>query len=253
MTPRNASARRTKRSAGAAVGRFWILIVAIAIVLVAGAGFAEFWPGFYPKQIVVTGNARIDRATILHAAAIARHRSIWLQSIRSMASRIAALPFVGRATVHRYPPATIAIRISERVPFAIVRRGEDDAMVDDTLRVLQVAPEPGSLPVFMLSGHAAFVAGTFLRAGDAVALRTVYASLQAAELTPKLLAFDRYGQVEATTRNGMRLLLGEPNDLESKVRLCSAILLQTAALRRKPAIVDVRAPSTPVVTYATRG
>ena len=136
------TARRTKPSTRANVGRFWILIVAIAVLLFAGAVFGEFWPGFYPRHIVVSGNARIDRATILQAAAIARHRSIWLQSIGKMATRVAAIPFVERATIHRYPPATIVIRVTERVPFAIARRGDDDALIDDTLRVLQDAPMP---------------------------------------------------------------------------------------------------------------
>lgn len=251
MTPRQA-ARRKRRSPRVSLGRFWILIVAIAVLLIAGSVFAEFWPGFYPRQIVVAGNSRVDRATIVRSAAIARHRSIWLQSIGKMAARVAAIPFVGKATVKRYPPATIAIRVTERAPFAVVRRGDNDAMVDDTLRVLQDAPDAPALPVFALRGSAALVPGTFLESTDALTLRNVYTVLQAAALTPILLAFDRYGQVEVTTAGGLRLLLGDPANMDDKVRLCSAILSQLAAQHRKPAIIDVRAPSTPVVTYGTR-
>ena len=249
MTRRRRPLRRAQRSARVRVGRFWILIVAIALVLIAGGVFAEFWPGFYPKQIVVAGNARIDRATILRAAAIGRHRSIWLQNISKMAARVAAIPLIGRATVRRYPPATIAITVTERVPFAVVRRDDDEATVDDTLRVLEDAAEAGALPVFVLSGSAPFVPGTFLHSNDASTLRRAYAILDGAALAPASLSFDRYGQVEATTTDGLQLLLGEPNDLEDKVRLCAAIVSQTAARRRKPATIDVRAPETPVVRY----
>lgn len=249
---RKTSARRTKPSARASLGRFWILIVAVAVIAIVGGAFAEFWPGFYPKRIVVSGNVHVDRATIVQAAAIAPHRSIWLQSIGKMAGRVAAIPFVGKATIRRYPPGTIAIRITERVPFAVVRRGEDEALVDGNLRVLQEAPDPSTLPVFVLSGSATFIPGTFLQSNDALTLRNVYTVLQGAALVPAELTFDRYGQVEVTTAGGLRLLLGEPANLDDKVRLCSAILSQMAAQRRKPAVIDVRAPATPVVTYATR-
>jgi cell division septal protein FtsQ len=252
VSPRK-SPRRTKPSASASLGRFWILIVAIVVLLVAGGAFAEFWPGFYPRHVVVTGNARVDRATIVRAAGIARHRSIWLQSIRTMAANVAAIPFVGKAAVKRYPPATIAIRITERVPFAMVRRGENQALVDDTLRVLEDAPDARALPVFVLPGGTAFVPGSFLESNDALTLRNVYTMLASAAFTPAMLTFDRYGQVEVTTASGVRMLLGEPANLDDKVRLCSAIVAQLAAHGRKPATIDVRAPSTPVVTYATRG
>lgn len=253
MSRRRAPTRRTKQSARVSVGRFWILIVAVALVLSAGSAFAEFWPGFYPKQIVVSGNVRVDRATILRAADVAGHRSIWLQSIRSMASRIAAIPFIGRATVHRYPPGTIAIRVVERVPFAVVRRNDDEATVDDALRVLEDGADGDALPVFVLRGNAPLVPGTFLHSNEALTLRNVYAALRRATIAPSLVSFDRYGQVEAATTGGLRLLLGEPNDLDDKVRLCDAILSQTLARRRKPETIDLRAPSTPVVTYATHG
>ena len=252
MKPRGAATRRTKLSARVTVGRFWIVIVAIAVIAIAGGAFAEFWPGFYPARIVVTGNVRVDRSTIVHAAAIARHRSIWLQNIRKMAARVAAVPLIDRATVKRYPPGTIAIRVTERVPFAIVRRGEESATVDDTLRVLQDAPDVSALPVFVLQGSAAFVPGAFLQSNDAIALRTVYTVLAGAGLTAAALQFDRYGQVEATTTGGIRLLLGEPANLDDKVRLCAAIVAQIVAHGRNAKTVDVRAPSTPVVTYATR-
>lgn len=250
MTRRRAARRRSKRPARLRIGRFWILIVVVASVLIAIGGFAEFWPGFYPQRVMVTGNARVDRAAILQAAGIARHRSIWLQSIRAMASRIAAIPFVGRATVRRYPPGTIAIGISERVPFAIVQRDDDEALVDVDLRVLQVGAAPSGLPVFVLAGAQPLTTGAFLHSNDALELRAAYDMLDAAALVPARLQFDRYGQLEATTTRGLHLLLGEPANLEEKVRLCSAILAQ--GQRRLPLTIDVRAPSTPVVTYAVR-
>jgi hypothetical protein len=228
------------------------VIVAIAVVAIAGGAFAEFWPGFYPARIVVTGNARVDRSTVLRAAAIARHRSIWLQNIQKMAARVAAIPLIGRATVKRYPPGTIAIRVTERVPFAIVRRGGEAAIVDDALRVLHDAPAGSTLPVFALPGSGTLVPGAFVDSNDALTLRTVYTALDGAGLTPAALQFDRYGQVEATTTGEVHLLLGEPANLDDKVRLCAAIIAQTAAQRRQPETVDVRAPSTPVVTYASR-
>jgi cell division septal protein FtsQ len=242
VTRRKVPAKRTKRSVGERIGRFWILIVVLSVIAVALAGFAEFWPGFYPKHILVSGNERVDRATILQAAL--------MQSINAMAARVAAIPFVGRVTVRRYPPGTIAIAVTERVPFAMVQRGDAMAIVDDSLRVLGNESDDAALPLFVLSGNNAFVPGAFLHSNDALALRSAYATVKDAALVPTLLEFDRYGQLEVTTADGLHLLLGDPSGLEQKVRLCSAILAQTTGQRRKLATIDVRAPGTPVVTYA---
>ena len=249
MSPWQANARRTKRSAGARVRPFWILIAAGGATAAAGFVFFASWPGFSPRQVRVAGNHAVATAAILRAAQIDPGRSIWMQDTRRMEAHVAAIPYVGQVTVRRYPPARIAIVVKERIPFAVVRWGGAGAIVDHALRVLEPEAADPALPILTLPGKGQLIAGSFLATRDAVVLRDAYDATTRAGLAPEALSFDRFGQLEVKIAAGPMLLLGEPVGLEEKLRLSIAIVAQTAHARRRLATIDVRAPATPVVVY----
>ena len=53
----------------------------------------------------------------------------------------------------------------------------------------------------------------------------------------------------ADISGGPRLLLGQSDDIERKVRLINAILAQVVHRQQSVSAIDVRAPATPVVVY----
>ncbi|MGA2758925.1 MAG: FtsQ-type POTRA domain-containing protein [Candidatus Cybelea sp.] len=225
-------------------------MIALAGVLSVAAGvFLTMWSGFDPRQVAVTGNRRVTSGEILRAADIPVNRSIWLDDTKAIAARIRAIPFVGTVSIHRLPPASFTIAVSERVPFAVVTSDDQSVVVDRALRVLCPATGNETLPAFVLALHRSLAPGTFVTARDAFVLRDVYATMASNGLTPTALTFDRYGDVVASISGGPRLLLGEPNDLARKVRLINAILAQVVRRQLSVSAVDVRAPATPVVVY----
>jgi cell division protein FtsQ len=225
------------------------MILFAGLLSVAAGGFLTMWSGFDPSQVAVTGNRRVPSSEILRVADIPRNRSIWLDDTRAIAARIRAIPFVGTVSIHRLPPASFTIAVSERVPFATLTSDGQSAVVDRALRVLSPAPGGDPLPSFVLSLHRSLTPGAFVTAREAVILRDVYTTMLSNGLTPATLSFDPYGDVIATIAGGPRLLLGEPNDLGRKVRLINAILAQVVRRQLSVSAVDVRAPSTPVVVY----
>ncbi len=249
MTGRRGKARRSKATTAARLRPFWVLIV-LGVLLVGGLTvFCITWPGFAPKTVTVGGNKVVPRAQIVGRAGVSTHLNLWLQNPHAIASRIEAIPYVERADVHRVPPATIAIWVTERTPFAVLRSGGDEVIVDRTLRVLGPVQPGIVLPVFDLGKAPLPVPGTFVTAAGAVALRNDYDALVGAHVIPVSLAFDRFGGLVATMSNGIKVLLGDDDDLAAKVRLIDPILAQVVRRSRRVAALDLRASGTPVLVY----
>jgi hypothetical protein len=219
------------------------------ILSVAAGAFFTMWSGFDPSHVAVTGNRRVSSSEILRVADIPANRSIWLDNTKAIAARIRTIPYVGKASIHRLPPASLTIAVSERVPFAILTSEGRSVVVDRELRVLSPAAGDELLPAFVLTLHGSLAPGTFVTARDASVLRDVYTTMASYGLTPAMLAFDRYGDVIAEVSGTPRLLLGQPDDIGRKVRLITAILAQVVHRQESVSAIDVRAPATPVVVY----
>lgn len=211
--------------------------------------FAATYPGFDPKRVSVSGNDRVSRQEILARAEVAPHTTIWLQNTAAIARRISAIPYVDRARVSRIPPATIRIAVTERTPFAVLESGYDAAVIDRSLRVLEPATATTVLPVFDIEPGIALTPGIFVRSSQAAALRTAYETMASRQMAPARVALDRYGGLVVTMRGGLRLMLGDQNDLPRKLTLADAILAQIVTQRRHVAAIDLRAPSAPVLVY----
>lgn len=219
-----------------------VVLIAAAIASYAAAS----WPGFRPREIRVVGNTIVPTSEILARAEIERHSNIWLQNTGAAAQRILAIPYILNASVHRRPPASVTIVVSERTPFANVRNGSDEDVVDESLRVLQTGAL-AALPVLALDRQAALIPGETLRDPAAPALRDVLTALREHGVSALEVA-DRHGDVTATLPGGVTVLLGDEADAKNAVPLVQPILARFAALGRPVRVLDLRSPETPVAT-----
>jgi cell division protein FtsQ len=241
--------RRRRRSLAARMRPFWMPIGAGTALVVVGLALAATWPGFRPTRIAVVGNQRVSRGEILARAGIAPHLSIWLENTGAIAGRIAAIPFIATATVHRIPPATLTIVVTERAVFATLRSGANAAVVDRALRVLESASDDQVRPVLVVAPGLDLLPGEFVRTRPAVELRDAYETMSARRIVPVEVGFDRFGGLVVTMDGGLRLLLGGQSDLGQKLTLADAILSQVVGSQRRVAAIDLRAPATPVLVY----
>jgi cell division septal protein FtsQ len=246
MSPRP---RRKKRSPAARLRPFWFLLVLIALAAGFGAYYAATWPGFDPKSVTVSGNRVVPAQEIASRAHISRTQNVWLQSMGAAADRVAAIPYIRTVSIHRGLPASVRVAVTERTPYAKLRYGTQTALVDRDLRVLQMQPGPAALPVFAGTSRAMPAAGTFVKDPDIARLREDYEALSEAHVVVAWLEYDKFGDLVATMRSGVQLLLGDDKMLEQTAPLVGPILSQVAASGRKIAQVDLRAPKTPVVVF----
>jgi cell division protein FtsQ len=241
--------KRRKKNAAARLRPFWILIGFLILLGVAATAGVVLWPGFTPKAIDVTGYHNASRAEIVAKAAIAPNVNVWLQNPRAIETRVASIPYVGAVHVHRIPPATIAIDVTERVPFAVVTEGSQAVLVDRDLRVLQAANAPSDLVTFTLPAGSDLAPGIFLKTDDALRLRASYDELIAAHVVPIGLGYDTFDGLVATMRGGIRVLLGDDDEMARKIALIDPILAQVVRKGKPADAIDLRAPNTPVVVY----
>ena len=242
MTQRRKSTARRLRP-------FRVLLVVVGVAAAGIGAFVVAWPGFAPERVEIAGNHVVPAGEIAARARVDAHVNMWLQNTGAMARRIAAIPYVAAASVHRVPPATVLISVRERVPFAVVRSGADAALVDRDLRVLQPVADATTLPVFVLAPGTPLEPGSFLTQSSATALRDDYEAMIVAHVVPVELTYDRFGGLVAIERGGVRILFGDDVDFDKKLALVNPVLSQLVRDRRRVEAVDLRAPSTPVLVY----
>jgi cell division protein FtsQ len=245
--------RRRRSSPVRRLRPFWFLVIVLLALGVVGGYLLLTWPALDPHTIEVTGNRVVPKAQIVEHARIDLTQNMWLQNTGAMTARIEAIPYIDSAYVHRRPPDTIAIAVTERAPYAVVRSRSGVATVDSTLRVLQAgaAALPVSLPSLDVPAAAVPAPGRWIQDNDVDTLARVAASAARAQLAPDDLSYDRFGDIVLRLRSGVSVLLGDGSELEKKLALVDPILSQASHGRRITA-VDLRALTTPVVEYAPK-
>lgn len=249
MKTKGVASRRRKRSAARRLRPFWIPLSLVGILAVAAVTFAIVYPGFNPKHVIAAGNRVVPSSDIVRAAGVNMNVNMWFQNGRAIAKRVEAIPYVDVARVHRYPPATVVISVTERVPYAVVVSDARSVLIDRHLRVLAPEYDATTLPQLTLPPGVALDPGTFVTRHDLNAMATDYDAMIAAHIVPLQLEYDRLGGLVATMRGGVKILLGDDEDLSKKLALVDPILAQVVRKERRVSEVDLRAPGTPVVVY----
>lgn len=242
--------RRTKKSAASHVRPFWIPILLLIAAVSVGGYYGASWAGFRAKSIFVEGNRVVARSQIVASAAIDRRENLWLQNTNAAAARVRGIPYIDDARIRRGIPATVAIVVTERKPYAVVESGTPAAnLVDAQLRVLEVGSERSDLPRLKCRLVTEPKPGEFLHDECVRSLLRDFQTLAKAHVDAKSLERDRLGDVSATVVPGISVRLGDDTNLEAKATLIDPILSQTQARGKRVRALDLRAPKTPVIVF----
>jgi len=215
--------------------------------------------------VSVNGNRRTPAADVIAAAGFEPGANVWLLDVAAAQNRIADLPWVDSATVHRLWPNRVWVSVVERVPVARVWistvSGEEPfaglALVDATGRVLAFGSAQGAaagaasqaLPLMRIDPlpsplriGAPIPGDVFGQAYDAlVQLRSLGLRVSEIDVGP-VTGFT------VTSDDGLRVILGTEDDLARKVTLFKAIVPKIAA-PQNVVYVDLRSVRAPTVLY----
>ena len=135
------------------IGRIVLLLV-LGLSLFAGYRAAASAKFFEIKSIDVTGTSRVSsdevRAVVQHTAA----GGVWTADVTTLRAELEQMPWVRSAVVSRVLPDGIRIRITERVPYAIVHADNGKLVwVDQDAVILgPMSLQRDQIPPFFIRG-----------------------------------------------------------------------------------------------------
>lgn len=201
-------------------------------------------------RISVTGADHTGVDAVRAASGIRRHMPMIDVDTGAARANLLALPWVADVSVTRHWPATVEVRIRERVAVAIEPAGQGGfALLDVTGRVLGVeAAPPGGLP--QLAGlPPAGAPGTSGGPESAPALGV--ASSLPASLRPRVVTVVvvEGGAVDLRLADAGVVHLGPPDQLQAKLLAALTVLEQVDLT--DVCTIDVRVPTAPSLTRAS--
>jgi cell division protein FtsQ len=166
------------------------------------------------------------------AAAVRMREPLARVDLGAVRARVQRLTAVDRAVVSRSWPATIVVKVVERVPVAAVPAGTEFTLIDDDgVGYRVVAKRPAGLPLARLASPGP----------DDVNTRAALTVLAA--LTPQLrdqlvaISVDAPARIKLLLRADRTVIWGDDTASETKAQEA------TALLRRDGSTIDVSAPN----------
>ena len=245
--------RRAKPSLVARLRVFWIFIVLLLVAAAIGGFRVATWPGFDPKSVTVTGTSHITAADVLKRAAIPSDRNVWLLDKRAAEARVDALPWVQTTHIYRSLPANARIVVVERTPAACIQSDNGRYLVDPSGHVIETSCNDAlHATIIGWPSLAPQQAGAVVDAAQLTRFLSDVQTLRSHHVDPVYSGFDRFGGLEVTLNGGVAVRFGDDRDLAQKAALVDPILQAYGKRTRDVAVIDLRAPNTPIVEERRR-
>ena len=227
--------------------RLRILLVILAVMLTSITAAAATRSSVLDvDRVMIAGARHTGVPDILAAARLDRHRLMVDVHADAMIRELNKLPWVSSADVDRRWPATVRIKIRERVPVASVNAaGGGWALVDRTGRVLAKQGGPAADLPQVIGGPPGGVPGTVLAPAVRDAVVTAAALPDALRPRAPVVAVGAEG-VELHLKPTGVAKLGSIDRLAAKLDAVLTVLERANVANL--AVLDVRVPSAPVLT-----
>lgn len=217
------------------------LAVAVALLVV------ERSPLVAISDVRVTGISVVTADEVRAASGIVPGTSLLRVDLDRAAADVVALPRVEDAEVVRIDPLTVEIHVIERQPVYLARAGEDAVSIDDDGIVL-ARGEADGLVVVRVPGGDLPAPGASVDEVPALANAVTVAEGLPGTLRTRITGYraEDADRAIAVLDDGALVEFGRAVDLDAKARALAVVLEDLAG--RSVRVIDVRAPSAPVVT-----
>jgi cell division protein FtsQ len=232
---------------------FWIFIVLLLIAATVAGFRVATWPGFFPKSVTVFGTNHVSVADVLKRAAIPGDRNVWLIDKHAAESRVDSLAWVRATHIHRVFPTSVRITVVERTPAACIEAASARYLVDASGAVIETSCN--AVPNIVAIGWPSLApqhAGSVVDVTQLSRFLADVATLRAHRAEPVRASFDRFGGLDVTLGGGITVRFGDDRDLAAKAALVDPILQAYGKRTQDIAVIDLRAPATPVVEERRR-
>ncbi len=220
------------------------VVAAVVLALVAAGAAVERSPLVALAAVEVHGVQRLDPEVVRDAADLPLGTSTLRLRLRAAEERVAALPGVRSVALRRVDPLTVRIDVVERLPVLAVETRREPFLVDADGIVVGDG-ELGRLPRVTTPLERVLEAGSDADdvplLGNALA---VYRGLPG-PLRAEVERYEASGadDLDLLLAGGVRVRFGRGERVPEKARVLGALLEEVT----EGTVVDVRAPSNPVV------
>jgi cell division protein FtsQ len=136
--------------------RRWPVLAAVAVLVLAVAWSVGFSSVLGVRTVTVSGEHRVSEAQITAAAGIAHGAPLARLDARAIRARIAAIPAIRAVSVSTSYPATVRIRVTERVAVGYRQDGDRVVLVDASdVQFASQSHAPSGLPQLEVTGDQA--------------------------------------------------------------------------------------------------
>jgi cell division protein FtsQ len=211
-----------------------VLAVVLVVALLAGAVWLVFFSSYVTVQSAqVTGNSSISSARIARAADVPTGTPLARVNLDAIRKRVEAIPAVRRAEISRSWPHRVHVAVTERIPLAVVNRGNGlQALDEDGVTFGRYAKRPPGLPLVRTQPDTP--AEAMAEGGKVIASlpSTIAGRVDTVEV-------DSIDQISLVLRNGRRVVWGSAEDSAQKAEVLAVLL------RRPSQTIDVTVPGRP--------
>lgn len=217
-------------------------VAAIAVLAAAVVAAAIYSPWLAVQTVTVQGTRMLTADQVKAALAPLQGKPLPQISDDEVGRLLRPLVQVKAVTTQARPPSTLQVRITERVPVALVKQGALYQLVDVDGVQLGTTKDPASIKLPVIDGGRGALPKDLFHAVTAVL----------GALPPDVLArlsdasAKSADAVELKLVDGRTIVWGNAGDKELKARVLSALLKAPADPKNPVAVYDVSVPRHPV-------
>ena len=222
-----------------------IVLSTIGIVAVVMAGIvaaAVYSPVLALRTVTVEGTKMLNPEQVQAALAPLQGKPLPQISEEEVTALLKPLVQVKDVTVRALPPSTLDVRVTERIPVALVKQGQTFQLVDVDGVQLSTTADAASVPLPVIDGGSGTLPKDLFQAITAV-LGALPADVLARLSNASAASADA---VELKLVDGQTILWGNAGEKELKARVLSALLKVKADPKNPVKVYDVSVPRHPV-------
>ncbi|KUM37850.1 cell division protein FtsQ/DivIB [Arthrobacter sp. EPSL27] len=228
-------AKRRKRILQGTVGA----LVAVVAALIAAAVYS---PVLAVQTVTVEGTKLLTQDQVQQALAPLQGKPLPQIGDGDVAALLQPLVQVKDVTVQARPPSTLAVKVTERVPVALVKQGEAHQLVDVEGVKLSDNADPDSTQLPVIDGGGGTLPKDLFHAITGV-LGALPADVLARLSNASAKSVDA---VELKLVDGQTIVWGNAGEKELKAKVLEALLKAPADPKNPVRIYDVSVPRHPV-------
>lgn len=207
---------------------------------------------FAISRIEVTNNQRISAQRVSEISGVSIGQSLLTVSSLKVNEKVKQEPWIRKVDIIRKLPNVLELKVSERVPIAMLGAANGRFLMDRDSVVIALA-QGETLPIIVAEGvKNAEVNKRVDNAQFQVGLSYIASMPEQMQRQMQEVRVDSQNKIIAMTTGGTQINYGDLEDVDKKNYVLNVFLTKAKVERQKFETIDLRVPANPVVKKAAQ-